>query len=86
MKEKKQQLGIYILSIIVYHKFNFLFFGLLLSVVLIGTLASYFAKYIKENRWLGWVGIIIVFIVAMQLIIEGLHDPEARILQSLFGI
>jgi len=63
-----------------------LFFGLLLSVILIGTLASYFAKYIQENKWLGWVGIIIVFIVAMQLIIEGLHDPEARILQSLFGI
>jgi len=58
----------------------------LLSVILIGTLASYFAKYIKENKWLGWVGIIIVFIVAMQLIIEGLHDPEARVLQTLFGI
>ena len=63
-----------------------LIIGLLLSVVLIGTLASYFAEYIKEHKWLGWVGISVIFVVAIQLIIEGLHDPEARILQSLFGI
>jgi len=60
--------------------------GLLLSVILIGTLASYFAKYIKDHKWLGWVGIFVIFVVAIQLIVEGLHDPEARILQSLFGI
>ena len=51
-----------------------LIFGLLLSVVLIGTLASYFAKFIKENRWLGWVGIGIILIVAMQLIVGGLDN------------
>ena len=48
--------------------------GLLFSVVLIGTLASYFAKYIKEHRWLGWLGIGIIFIVALQLIIGGLDS------------
>ena len=48
--------------------------GLLLSVVLIGTLASYFAKYIKEHKWLGYVGIIIIMIVAFQLIIGGLEN------------
>ena len=46
--------------------------GLLLSVVLIGTLASYFAKYIKQHGWLGWLGIGVIFIVAMQLIVGGL--------------
>ena len=54
--------------------FGLLVFGLLLSVVLIGTLASYFANYIKENRWLGWVGIGIILIVAIQLIIGGLDN------------
>ena len=49
-----------------------LIFGLLLSVVLIGTLATYFAKYIKEHRWLGWLGIGVIFIVALQLIVGGL--------------
>ena len=48
-----------------------LIIGLLLSVVLIGTLASYFAKYIKEHAWLGWVGIVVILIVALQLIIGG---------------
>ena len=43
-------------------------------MVLIGTLASYFAKYIKENRWLGWVGIAIILVVAMQLIVGGLDN------------
>tara|TARA_B100000780_G_C20989209_1_gene395545 strand:- start:75 stop:698 length:624 start_codon:yes stop_codon:yes gene_type:complete len=50
--------------------------GLLFSVVLIGTLASYFAKYIKEHRWLGWVGIGVIFVVAMQLIIGGLDSMD----------
>ena len=48
--------------------------GLLLSVVLIGTLASYFAEYIKEHRWLGWLGIGVIFIVALQLILGGLDS------------
>jgi YjbE family integral membrane protein len=51
-----------------------LFFGLILSVVLIGTLASYFAKFIKNHRWLGWLGIGIILIVAMQLIVGGLDN------------
>ena len=50
--------------------------GLLFSVVLIGTLASYFAKYIKEHRWLGWVGIGVIFVVAMQLIIGGVDSMD----------
>jgi YjbE family integral membrane protein len=48
--------------------------GLLLSVVLIGTLASYFATYIKKHTWLGWVGIGVILIVAMQLIVGGLDS------------
>lgn len=51
-----------------------LIIGLLLSVVLIGTLASFFANYIKNHRWLGWLGIAVIFIVAMQLIIGGLDS------------
>jgi|TARA_B110000259_G_C13895983_1_gene354878 YjbE family integral membrane protein len=54
--------------------FSLMVFGLLLSVVLIGTLASYFANYIKDHKWLGWVGIGIILIVAMQLIVGGLDN------------
>ena len=46
--------------------------GLLLSVFLIATLASYFADYIKKHQWLGYVGLVAILIIAIQLIIGGL--------------
>ena len=49
-------------------------FGLLLSVVLIGTIATYFAQYIQKNKWIGYVGLIVILIVALQLLIGGLSD------------
>ena len=45
--------------------------GLLLSVFLIATLASYFAEYIKKHMWLGYIGMIAILIIAIQLIIGG---------------
>ena len=50
--------------------------GLLLSVFLIATLASYFADYIKKHRWLGYVGLIAILIIAIQLIIGGFVNLE----------
>ncbi len=50
--------------------------GLLLSVVLIATLASYFANYIKDHKWLAYVGLFVIMIVALQLIIGGLINLE----------
>ena len=49
---------------------------LLLSVLLVVTLASYFANYIKDHKWLGYVGIFVIIIVALQLIIGGLVNLE----------
>jgi len=49
-----------------------LFFGLFLSVVLIGVTASYFAKYIQDHKWVGYVGLIVILLVSIQLIIGGL--------------
>jgi len=54
--------------------FGLMFFGLFLSVVLVGTLATYFANYIQNNKWIGYVGLIVILIVALQLIIGGLGD------------
>ena len=53
---------------------SFMIFGLFLSVVLIGTLATYFAKHIQKNKWIGYIGLIVILIVAIQLIIGGLND------------
>ena len=54
--------------------FGLMIFGLLLSVILIGTIATYFAEYIQKNKWIGYVGLIVILIVAIQLIIGGLSD------------
>ena len=54
--------------------FYLMIFGLFLSVVLVGTLATYFAKYIQNNKWIGYIGLIVILIVALQLIIGGLND------------
>jgi YjbE family integral membrane protein len=50
--------------------------GLLLSVFLIATLASYFAEYIKKHQWLGYVGLVTILIIAIQLIIGGFVNLE----------
>jgi len=50
--------------------------GLLLSVLLVATLASYFATYIKNHKWLGYIGLFVIMIVALQLIIGGLINLE----------
>ena len=45
-----------------------LVFGLLLSVFLIATVATFFAEYIKKHRWVGILGLLIILFVALQLI------------------
>ena len=61
-----------------------LFFGLFLSVVLIGAAASYFAKYSKEHQWVGYVGLVVILIVAIQLIIGGLIDMNILSINEAF--
>ena len=58
--------------------------GLLLSVLLIATLASYFANYIKQHKWLGYVGLFVIIIVALQLIIGGLVNLEVLSINEKF--
>ena len=70
--------------------YHLLIVGLLLSVLLIGTLASYFANYIRDHKWLGYVGLFVIMIVALQLIIGGLVNLEILAInesfKSLFSI
>ena len=54
--------------------FGFMIFGLVLSVVLTGALATYLANYIQRHLWIAYVGLVFIFLVALQLIIGGLAD------------
>jgi len=56
--------------------FGFMIFGLVLSVVLTGALATYMANYIQKHMWIAYVGLIFILIVGLQLIIGGLVDLE----------
>ena len=56
--------------------FHLMVIGLLLSVFLIATLASYFAEYIKKHMWLGYLGLFVILIISIQLIIGGLVNYE----------
>ncbi|MDP6440264.1 MAG: YjbE family putative metal transport protein [Pelagibacteraceae bacterium] len=51
-----------------------LIFGLLLSVFLIATAATFFAEYIKKHSWVGILGLIVILIVAVQLILGGTNE------------
>ena len=56
--------------------YHLMVIGLLLSVFLIATLASYFADYIKKHQWLGYVGLLTILVIAIQLIIGGFVNLE----------
>ena len=56
--------------------FEFMIFGLVLSVILTGALATYLANYIQKHLWIAYVGLGFILIVALQLIIGGLADLE----------
>ena len=54
--------------------FGFMIFGLVLSVILTGALATYLANYIQKHIWIAYVGLVFILIVGLQLIIGGLND------------
>jgi YjbE family integral membrane protein len=45
-----------------------LIFGLTLSIILMATAASLISKWIKKYRWIGWIGLIAILVVAIELI------------------
>ena len=54
--------------------FEFMIFGLVLSVVLTGALATYLANYIQKRIWIVYIGLGFILLIAIQLIISGLAD------------
>ena len=45
-----------------------LIFGLILSIILMATAASLISKWINEYKWIAWVGLFAILIVAVDLI------------------
>jgi len=57
-----------------------LVFGLLLSVLLVGTVATFFANYIRGHKWVGVLGLFVILIVALQLILGGTNEIYPNVL------
>tara|TARA_B100000029_G_scaffold422415_1_gene429117 strand:+ start:49 stop:624 length:576 start_codon:yes stop_codon:yes gene_type:complete len=49
-----------------------LIFGLILSIVLMATVATVISKWIKKYKWIGWLGLIAILAVAVELIYSDL--------------
>lgn len=53
-----------------------LFFGLALSVTLMGVAANAIARLIERHRWIAYMGLMVIVYVAGQMILEGWHDVQ----------
>ena len=49
-----------------------LVFGLVLSIVLMATVATIISKWIKKYKWIGWLGLLAILAVALELIYSDL--------------
>ena len=45
-----------------------LVFGLILSILLMATVATVISKFIKKRKWVGWLGLLAIVAVAIELI------------------
>ena len=50
------------------HFYHLLIFGLILSIVLMAVAANLISQWIKKYKWIAWVGLIAILMVAVDLI------------------
>jgi len=50
------------------HHYHLLIFGLILSIILMAVAATLISKWIKEHKWIAWIGLLAILIVALELI------------------
>ena len=50
------------------HHYHLLIFGLILSIVLMAIAANLISSWIKKYKWIAWIGLLAILIVAIELI------------------
>jgi len=50
------------------HHYHLLIFGLVLSIVLMAVAANLISGWIKKYKWIAWVGLLAILLVAVELI------------------
>jgi len=51
-----------------------LIFGLVLSIALMGIAASFIANLLNKHRWIAYIGLVVILVVAGRMIYEGGHE------------
>jgi YjbE family integral membrane protein len=62
-----------------------LFFGLALSVTLMGVAANYVARLVQRYRWIAWGGLLLILYVALKMVYDGVVDEHYGVLHLLIG-
>ena len=50
------------------HHYHLLIFGLMLSIVLMAVAANLISGWIKKYKWIAWIGLLAILVVAIELI------------------
>ena len=50
------------------HHYHLLIFGLILSIILMAVAANLISSWIKKYKWIAWVGLLAILVVAVDLI------------------
>ena len=50
------------------HHYHLLIFGLILSIILMAVAANFISNWIKKYKWIAWIGLLAILVVAVELI------------------
>ena len=50
------------------HHYHLLVFGLILSIILMAVAANLISNWIKKYKWIAWIGLLAILLVAIELI------------------
>ena len=59
-----------------------LFFGLALSVTLMGLAANLVAKLVQKYHWIAWIGLVVILYVALKMIWDGWFQVAPLVIGS----
>jgi YjbE family integral membrane protein len=60
-----------------------LIFGLALSVALMGFASAFIANLLDRHRWIAYLGLAIIFVVALRMVYNGLDDVTGGVLPDV---
>ena len=64
------------------HPAVLLVFGLVLSIALMAFAATLIARLLEKHRWIGYVGLLVIFYVSLMMIWDGSHEILAVAMEN----